>query len=196
MKIVMFYHSLVSDWNHGNAHFLRGIATELIKRGHDSGYLRAGEGWSSANLIAKHGSGRCVNFARFSASDRTRTTIGTLDLDRASTARISCWFMNGTTTSWYRRIGEHRSKTGGDITFFFMTLIIALSPRRSKCGSVRSVALRRRSRLRRFVAATLRETPLGLARVDVARSGGHECVLHVAQLSFRGRSRLDRQLGR
>ena len=34
MRIAMFYHSLASDWNHGNAHFLRGIATELIERGH------------------------------------------------------------------------------------------------------------------------------------------------------------------
>jgi hypothetical protein len=35
MKIVLFYHSLLSDWNHGNAHFLRGIATELIARGNE-----------------------------------------------------------------------------------------------------------------------------------------------------------------
>ncbi|OQA00851.1 MAG: hypothetical protein BWY69_01542 [Planctomycetes bacterium ADurb.Bin401] len=26
MRIAMFYHSLISDWNNGNAHFLRGIA--------------------------------------------------------------------------------------------------------------------------------------------------------------------------
>ncbi|MEH6680305.1 MAG: hypothetical protein V7724_07135 [Sediminicola sp.] len=35
MKIVMLYHSLYSDWNHGNAHFLRGVAKELIKRSHN-----------------------------------------------------------------------------------------------------------------------------------------------------------------
>ena len=29
MKFVLFYHSLVSDWNHGNAHFLRGIVREF-----------------------------------------------------------------------------------------------------------------------------------------------------------------------
>ena len=34
MNFVSFYHSLVSDWNHGNAHFLRGIVTELLARGH------------------------------------------------------------------------------------------------------------------------------------------------------------------
>ena len=32
MRIAMFYHSLLSDWNHGNAHFLRGIAWELRHR--------------------------------------------------------------------------------------------------------------------------------------------------------------------
>jgi spore maturation protein CgeB len=31
----MFYHSLLSDWNHGNAHFLRGTVRELIRRGHE-----------------------------------------------------------------------------------------------------------------------------------------------------------------
>ena len=25
MRVSLFYHSLVSDWNHGNAHFLRGV---------------------------------------------------------------------------------------------------------------------------------------------------------------------------
>ena len=30
-----FAHSLVSDWNHGNAHFLRGIVRELQARGHE-----------------------------------------------------------------------------------------------------------------------------------------------------------------
>ena len=35
MRFVLFYHSLLSDWNHGNAHFLRGIAGELQHRGHE-----------------------------------------------------------------------------------------------------------------------------------------------------------------
>lgn len=35
LRIACFCHSLVSDWNHGNAHFLRGLCTELIDSGHD-----------------------------------------------------------------------------------------------------------------------------------------------------------------
>ena len=30
MKLALFYHSLISDWNHGNAHFLRGVVRELV----------------------------------------------------------------------------------------------------------------------------------------------------------------------
>ena len=29
MKFVLFAHSLISDWNHGNAHFLRGVVRAL-----------------------------------------------------------------------------------------------------------------------------------------------------------------------
>lgn len=51
MKIVLFYHSLVSDWNHGNAHFLRGIATELMKSGHNVQVFEPHNGWSFQNWI-------------------------------------------------------------------------------------------------------------------------------------------------
>ena len=34
MRFVFFTHSLVSDWNHGNAHFLRGVMRALVARGH------------------------------------------------------------------------------------------------------------------------------------------------------------------
>ena len=55
MNIVLFYHSLLSDWNHGNAHFLRGIATELIMRGNDVKVYEPKNAWSLTNLIADHG---------------------------------------------------------------------------------------------------------------------------------------------
>jgi spore maturation protein CgeB len=55
MKIVMFCHSLVSDWNHGNAHFLRGIVAELVSRGHDMQVFEPLDGWSRANLVVDHG---------------------------------------------------------------------------------------------------------------------------------------------
>jgi spore maturation protein CgeB len=55
MKVALFYHSVVSDWNHGNAHFLRGICAELISRGHTVRTLEPVDGWSRTNLVAAHG---------------------------------------------------------------------------------------------------------------------------------------------
>src|SRR5215217_6571971 len=55
MRIILFYHSLLSDWNHGNAHFLRGIATELILRGDDVSIYEPADSWSFTNLIKEHG---------------------------------------------------------------------------------------------------------------------------------------------
>jgi spore maturation protein CgeB len=55
MKFLLFYHSLVSDWNHGNAHFLRGIVSELISRGHETSVFEPEDSWSLRNLVEEHG---------------------------------------------------------------------------------------------------------------------------------------------
>ncbi|HEX8421488.1 MAG TPA: glycosyltransferase [Sphingomonas sp.] len=55
MKIAYFTHSLQSCWNHGNAHFLRGVLRELIARGHDVAAFEPAGNWSLANLLADAG---------------------------------------------------------------------------------------------------------------------------------------------
>jgi spore maturation protein CgeB len=51
LDIRIFAHSFVSDWNHGNAHFLRGLARSLMKMGHRvRGYEELGA-WSLTNLV-------------------------------------------------------------------------------------------------------------------------------------------------
>ena len=55
MRIAYFTHSLASCWNHGNAHFLRGVLRELIARGHDVRALEPAGNWSLANLTADAG---------------------------------------------------------------------------------------------------------------------------------------------
>jgi len=47
---VLFCHSLLSDWNHGNAHFLRGVVTELLARGHGVRVYEPRDSWSLAHL--------------------------------------------------------------------------------------------------------------------------------------------------
>ena len=55
MRLVLFVHSLFSDWNHGNAHFLRGVARELQRNGHEVTVYEPRDGWSRANLVQEHG---------------------------------------------------------------------------------------------------------------------------------------------
>ena len=55
MRFVLYTHSLVSDWNHGNAHFLRGVLADLAARGHEVLALEPADGWSRANLVADQG---------------------------------------------------------------------------------------------------------------------------------------------
>lgn len=51
MNIKLFYHSLISCWNHGNAHFLRGIVTSLQNKGHQVDVFEPENGWSYENLL-------------------------------------------------------------------------------------------------------------------------------------------------
>ena len=55
MRFVYFTHSLASCWNHGNAHFLRGVLRELIARGHEVAALEPAGAWSRQNLIRDAG---------------------------------------------------------------------------------------------------------------------------------------------
>ena len=57
MRIVYFTHSLASCWNHGNAHFLRGVLRELMALGHDVTAYEPAGAWSLDNLLGDHGAG-------------------------------------------------------------------------------------------------------------------------------------------
>ncbi|MFT3917269.1 MAG: glycosyltransferase [Anaeromyxobacteraceae bacterium] len=55
MRFALFVHSLRSDWNHGNAHFLRGVASELVARGHEVVAHEHAAAWSAVNLARDEG---------------------------------------------------------------------------------------------------------------------------------------------
>lgn len=55
LKIALFSHSLVSDWNHGNAHFLRGLVRELVRMGHQVRCYEELGSWSLTNLMKNEG---------------------------------------------------------------------------------------------------------------------------------------------
>ena len=83
-KIALFCHSLRSDWNHGNAHFLRGIASELLHRGITVEIFEPADGWSSRNLAAELGQAALTTWRRhYPDVPVTAYEPEALDLDKA-----------------------------------------------------------------------------------------------------------------
>jgi spore maturation protein CgeB len=62
VRIAYFTHSLVSCWNHGNAHFLRGVVTELQERGHEVATFEPRSSWGRNNLVHDHGEAPLASF--------------------------------------------------------------------------------------------------------------------------------------
>jgi spore maturation protein CgeB len=63
MRFVLFAHSLISCWNHGNAHFLRGVMRDLLARGHGVRSFEPEDGWSRRNLVGAQGAAAASGFA-------------------------------------------------------------------------------------------------------------------------------------
>ena len=53
LRIRFFVHSLVSDWCHGSAHFLRGLARDLVRSGHDVRCYEELGSWAVSHLVQK-----------------------------------------------------------------------------------------------------------------------------------------------
>src|SRR3982750_2423549 len=122
MRIVMFYHSMLSDWNHGNAHFLRGIATELLSRGHEVTVFEPHNSWSRQNLISQHGRQPIQKF--HDAYPLLRSTLydlETFDLDEALKGADLVLVHEWNDHGLVRRLGEHRSRAGDYRLFFHDT---------------------------------------------------------------------------
>ncbi len=53
LRIAYFAHTLRSDWNNGNAHFLRGLVRALIAQGHEVTVFEQPQNWSAENLLSE-----------------------------------------------------------------------------------------------------------------------------------------------
>ncbi|OLP62086.1 glycosyltransferase [Xaviernesmea oryzae] len=118
MRFLFYTHSLVSDWNHGNAHFLRGLCRDLIRRGHGVVALEPEDAWSLQNLLADQGQGALDNFSR--AFPMLGSTAHGADfdheaaLDAADVVIVHEW----TDPALVARIGRAR-QAGGRFTLIF-----------------------------------------------------------------------------
>ncbi|MFL6416372.1 MAG: glycosyltransferase [Bryobacteraceae bacterium] len=110
-RVALFYHSLVSDWNHGNAHFLRGIASELIARGYSLRIFEPENGWSRENLVRHYGQDALDRFYRAFPQLRSETySADTMDLDEALDRSDLILVHEWNEPGLIARIGEYRRR--------------------------------------------------------------------------------------
>ncbi len=119
MKVVLFYHSLLSDWNHGSAHFLRGIASDMVSRGHSVEIYEPANAWSLENLRAQYGDAPVDRFREvYPGLDSVQYCLDRLDLDRALERADIVIVHEWNAHELVRRVGEHRAR-GGNYRLFF-----------------------------------------------------------------------------
>ncbi len=110
MRVVVWTHSLLSDWNHGNAHFLRGVLTELISRGHSVQVYEPENSWSLQNLLADAGPSAVEGFyAAYPTLQSTFYDSQTLDLDAALAGADLVLVHEWNAHELVRSIGEHHA---------------------------------------------------------------------------------------
>src|SRR4051794_26570551 len=122
MRIVLFTHSLVSDWNHGNAHFLRGVTSELIRRGHCVQVFEPHSSWSRTQLVLEQGNAPIDDFhAAYPKLDSSQYDAQSLDLDSALEDADLVIVHEWNPASLVKRIARHRQERGGYVLLFHDT---------------------------------------------------------------------------
>ncbi len=111
MRIVFFCHSLRSCWNHGNAHFLRGLVRELRARGHHVAVHEPRDAWSVENLVREHGAQALEAFrVAYPGLDSVRYSLDRLDLDEAVDGADLVIVHEWSDHALVRRLGELRRR--------------------------------------------------------------------------------------
>lgn len=114
MRIVMFCHSLISDWNHGNAHFLRGLITALQELGHQVDTYEPQNAWSVQNLVEEYGTDPIARFHQaYPTLTSTRYDESAMDLDQMLDGAGMVLVHEWNTHTLVARLGEHRATHRG-----------------------------------------------------------------------------------
>jgi spore maturation protein CgeB len=122
VRFVLFVHSLASCWNHGNAHFLRGIVAELLQRGHEVRVYEPRCGWSRENLVREHGPAPIEKYGQMFPHLQSETyELETLDIDRALDGADVVLVHEWNDPALVAAVGERRMLGGGFVALFHDT---------------------------------------------------------------------------
>jgi spore maturation protein CgeB len=118
MKFVYFTHSLASCWNHGNAHFLRGVLRDLVHRGHEVIAYEPAGSWSLENLLRDHGENGLHSYQSLYPELSSCAFDTNIDLDEAL-AGADVVIVHEWNEPWLvAELGKHRRR-GGNYTLLF-----------------------------------------------------------------------------
>ncbi len=121
MRIVYLSHSVTSDWNHGNAHFQRGVLRELRSRGHEAIALEPADGWSRENLIADQGAAALDRFRHDFPTLDVRSYHGLEDVEAAVDGSDAVLVHEWTDPMLVSALGRHRTAGAGYVLLFHDT---------------------------------------------------------------------------
>jgi spore maturation protein CgeB len=109
MKVVVFCQSIVSCWNNGHVHFLRGVTRELLRLGVEVAIHEPKDGWSRMNAVKDGGAAvlaeaaELIPGAAVHAYDANR-----IDLDRATDRADLVIVQEWNAPALISAIGKHR----------------------------------------------------------------------------------------
>jgi spore maturation protein CgeB len=122
VRVAIFCHSILSDWNHGNAHFLRGISRELLRRGHAVQVFEPRDAWSVQNLVADVGASALEDFrAHYPPIRVQRYELAQLDLEKALEHTHLVLVHEWNAPELVQRIGALRARGAGFRVLFHDT---------------------------------------------------------------------------
>jgi spore maturation protein CgeB len=106
---VLFAHTWRSDWNHGNAHFLRGVVTALQAAGHEVRTFEPHDAWSARALAADQGEAALERYREAYPTLRPELyDEAAIDLDAALDGAELVIVHEWTAPALVGRIGRHR----------------------------------------------------------------------------------------
>ncbi|MBV9657371.1 MAG: glycosyltransferase [Verrucomicrobia bacterium] len=119
MRILLFCHSLLSDWCNDGAHFLRGMASEWQTRGHRVTVYEPRDAWSLRQLIRYEGMGALRRVQEFFPQLEIQQYVAeTLDLSAALAGADLVLVEEWNEPALVQALGRQRANFGGFRLFF------------------------------------------------------------------------------
>ncbi len=110
MKVVLFCQSILSCWNNGHAHFLRGVARELMRLGVEVVVYEPKDGWSRMNAVKDGGTAVLAEAAQLVSGAAVHTyDPGHIDIDHATDGADVVIVQEWNAPAVIAAIGRHRS---------------------------------------------------------------------------------------